>query len=114
MVNKWEIYICDLNPVQGSEQRGTRPVLIVSNDAVNHALPIVTVLPFSSVQEGDKLYPTEVFLPADITALPKDSVVMIQQVRTISQSRLLEKAGSIDNDDYRLKILEALMEYFEC
>ena len=75
MVNKWEIRFCALDPAQGSEQMGTRPVLIVSNDAVNHSLPVSTVLPLSSLKPGDKVYPTEVLLTTDITGLPKDSVL---------------------------------------
>ena len=75
MVSKWEIHFCSLDPTQGSEQRGTRPVLIVSNDAVNHALPVVTVLPLSSLKPGDKVYPSEVLLPAGLTGLSKDSAV---------------------------------------
>ena len=50
MVNKWEIYFCNLNPTQGSEQRGTRTVLIISTDSVNHNLSISTVLTLSGVK----------------------------------------------------------------
>lgn len=71
MVNKWEVYFCNLNPVQGSEQRGKRPVLVVSNNMVNHILPISTVLPLSSVKKGDKIYPTEVFYPRHFQACQK-------------------------------------------
>ena len=106
MVNKWEIYFCDLNPAIGSEQQGKRPVLVISNNAVNHNLPISTVLPLSSVKETEKIYPTEILLPAEATNLPKLSVAMVQQIRTISHNRLMNKVGSIHSDqlnDYRLK-----------
>ena len=55
MVNKWEIYFCNLDPTKGSEQRGTRPILIISTDSVNHNLTVSTVLPLSSVKENDKI-----------------------------------------------------------
>ena len=113
MVNKWEIYFCDLNPVIGSEQQGKRPVLVISNNAVNHNLPISTVLPLSSVKETDKIYPTEILLPAEVTNLPKLSVAMIQQIRTISHNRLANKAGSLNSDEIKSRILTALRDYFE-
>jgi mRNA interferase MazF len=113
MVNKWEIYYCALDPTQGSEQRGTRPVLVVSNDAVNHALPVSTVLPLSSLKPGDKIYPTEVILPRSNTGLPKDSVAMVQQIRTVSHSRLVELAGALESQPAKNAVLEAIRMYFE-
>ena len=113
MVNKWEIYFCNLDPTQGSEQRGTRPVLIISTDSVNHNLTVSTVLPLSSVKENDKIYPTEVMLPTQITGLPKLSVAMVQQIRTISHNRLTNKAGTITDEETREKILEACRNYFD-
>ncbi len=113
MVNKWEIYYCDLNPTQGSEQQGTRPVIVISNDVVNHILPISTVLPFSSVKPKDKIYPTEVLLPATKTGLPKDSVAMVQQIRTVTQRRLSNKAGELADELLQEQVKEALRQYFE-
>lgn len=113
MVNKWEIYFCNLDPVKGSEQRGTRPVLIISTDSVNHHLKISTVLPLSSVKENDKIYPTEILLPCEISGLPKLSVVMLQQIRTISHERLTFIAGKITDEKTRNKISEALKVYFD-
>jgi len=113
MVNKWEIYFCSLDPVQGSEQRGMRPVLIISNNAVNHNLPVSTVLPFSSIKTGSKIYPTEVSLSTEATGLQKPSVAMIHQIRTVSHNRLLNKIGDVDDIEIREKILQACRNYFE-
>ena len=113
MVNKWDIRFCSLDPTQGSEQRGTRPVLVVSNDAVNHALPVSTVLPLSSLKTGDKVYPTEVLLTSGITGLPKDSVAMVQQVRTVAHTRLNKLSGRLEDATAREQILEAIRMYFE-
>lgn len=96
-----------------SEQQGVRPVLIVSNDAVNHNLPVSTVLPLSSVKEHNKIYPTEILLPIEITNLQKLSVAMVQQIRTISHNRLIEKVGIIVSEEYREEILAAIRDYFE-
>ncbi len=113
MVNKWEIYFCNLDPTQGSEQRGTRPVLVISTNAVNHNLPISTVLPLFEIKEGSKIYPTEVLLSTEVTGLPKKSVAMIQQIRTISHSRLVNKAGEIKDIYTQDKILQACKNYFD-
>jgi mRNA interferase MazF len=113
MVNKWEIYFCNLDPTVGSEQRGTRPVLVISTNAVNHNLPVSTVLPLSSVKPGDKIYPTEVMLDKNITGLTKLSVAMVQQIRTISHNRLTNLAGRISDEKTQEKILEACRNYFD-
>jgi len=113
MVNKWEIYFCTLDPTVGSEQRGTRPVLVISTNAVNHNLPVSTVLPLSSVKPSDKIYPTEVLLDTDVTGLPKLSVAMVQQIRTVSHNRLTNLAGEITDIKIQEMILEACRNYFD-
>jgi len=113
MVNKWDIYFCCLDPVIGSEQMGTQPVLVISTNAVNHNLPVSTVLPFSSVNDGDKIYPTEVLLDPTVTGLPKLSVVMIQQIRTVSHNRLTSLAGKITDAEVQKMILDACRSYFD-
>ncbi len=113
MVNKWDIYYCSLDPVKGSEQKGFRPVLVVSNNAVNRSIPVSTVLPFSTVKEGANIYPTEVFIHQEASGLPKDAVVMVQQVRTLSHKRLVKLVSNLENREYQKKVLDALREYFE-
>ena len=113
MVSKWEIYFCNLDPTVGSEQKGTRPVLIISTNAVNHNLPVSTVLPLSSVKPDDKIYPTEVMLDTLITGLPELSVAMVQQIRTVSHNRLISLAGEIKDVATQDKILDACRDYFD-
>lgn len=113
MVNKWDIYYCNLDPVKGSEQRGSRPVLVVSNNAVNHSIPVSTILPFSSVKEGATIYPTEVFIPPEASGLQKNSVVMIQQIRTLSNNRLGKRIAHLEKREYQNNVLDALKDYFE-
>jgi mRNA interferase MazF len=115
MVKKWEIYFLNFDPTKGSEQKGIRPALVISNDSVNKHLPVFTALPFSSIKAGTKIYPTEVELPASVTGLAKDSVAMIQQIRTIAVDRIsgAQKAGEVTDRTYREKIKRALVEYFE-
>jgi len=113
VVNKWDIYYCNLNPVKGSEQKGSRPVLVVSSNAVNHSIPVSTILPFSSVKEGATIYPTEVFIPPEASGLQKNSVVMIQQIRTLSHNRLGKRIAHLENREYQKNVLDALKDYFE-
>lgn len=113
-IKKWEIYFANLNPIQGSEQAGMRPVLILSCDEVNDALPICTVVPFTSYKQGKKIYPTQLFIDKNITHLSKDSVLLIHQIRTISKYRLNQKiAGLITDGSTKLKINEKLIEFFD-
>ena len=113
MVNKWEIYFCSLDPTEGSEQKGTRPVLVVSTNSVNHNLPVSTVLPISSIKEGSKIYPSEVIMPTEISGLPKLSVAMVQQIRTISHQRLKNKVSTVTDVETREKISQAIADYFD-
>lgn len=114
MVRKWDIYFLDLDPTRGSEQKGTRPILVISNDAVNSNLPIFTCIPFSSVKPGAKIYPTEVYISAEESGLPKDSVLMLQQIRTVSASRISgERVSAVNDIALREKINQALKMYFE-
>ncbi|MCL2421343.1 MAG: type II toxin-antitoxin system PemK/MazF family toxin [Defluviitaleaceae bacterium] len=113
MVNKWEIYFCRLDPIVGSEQRGTRPVLVISTDAVNHNLPVSTVLPLSSVKPDDKIYPTEILLDKSVTGLSKLSVAMVQQIRTVSHDRFTNLAGAITDEKVKNEVLEACRKYFD-
>jgi len=94
-MRRGEIYLATLDPVAGSEQGGTRPVLVVSRDALNANAPIVIVVPLTSRENKKRLYPTHVALSAREGSLTKDSVVLCEQVRAISKTRLTKKVGEI-------------------
>lgn len=113
MVNKWDVYFCCLDPTRGSEQQGTRPVIVISNNSVNHHLSVSTVIPLSSVKENDRIYPTEIILSTIESGLPKLSVAMMQQIRTVSHDRFVNKVSSIVNKDTQKKILHVCREYFD-
>jgi len=83
---QWAVLEANLDPVSGTEQRGTRPVLIVSNEEFNQAMPNVTVLPLTSTQR--RLYPAEVLLPERAAGQPLASIVMAHQIHTIAKQRL--------------------------
>ena len=106
IVKRGDIFYADLSPVVGSEQCGVRPVLIIQNDVGNKYSPTVIVAAITSQINKAKL-PTHIELNANEYGLIKDSVVLMEQVRTIDKKRLKEKIGHI-NDDLLFKIDEAL------
>ena len=95
-INRGDIYYADLSPVVGSEQGGVRPVLIIQNDVGNKYSPTIIVAAITSQINKAKL-PTHIELSCDKYGLPKDSVVLLEQVRTLDKRRLREKIGSVDS-----------------
>ena len=85
------VYVADLEPVRGSEQGRTRPVLVLSNNAMNTTSPVITIAPLTSASNVPKLYPTDVFVAAPEGGLSVDSVVMLSQIRTIAKSRIAKE-----------------------
>ncbi len=96
-IRRGEIFYADLSPVMGSEQGGLRPVLIVQNDIGNRYSPTVIAAAITSKMDKAKL-PTHIELSAFGYGLPKDSVLLLEQVRTIDKKRLKEKIGYIDDE----------------
>ncbi len=105
---KWGIFIADLNPVQGSEQKGIRPVMVVSDEDFNRLMPVVTILPITSLKEGRRVYPNEVLLKQGIGGLAKDSIILAHQIRTVSKKRLGNSIGFINNHSMHDEINDAL------
>ena len=95
-VKRGEIYFADLSPVVGSEQGGMRPVLIVQNDTGNRHSPTVIAAAITS-QTGKARLPTHINLAAQSYGLSRDSVVLLEQIRTIDKSRLRERMGRLDS-----------------
>ena len=94
-VKRGEIYYADLSPVVGSEQGGIRPVLIVQNDVGNRHSPTVIAAAITSRLDKAKL-PTHISLEAASCGLTKDSIVLLEQIRTIDKRRLKDRMGAID------------------
>lgn len=94
-VKRGEIYYADLSPVVGSEQGGVRPVLIVQNDIGNKHSPTVIAAAITSQRDKTKL-PTHIVINATSCGLSKDSIVLLEQIRTIDKKRLKERMGELD------------------
>lgn len=95
MVRRGDIFFADLSPVVGSEQGGTRPVLIIQNDIGNKYSPTIICAAITSQMNKAKL-PTHIPLSTTHCALPKDSVILLEQIRTIDKQRLREKVCHLD------------------
>ena len=96
-VRRGDIYYADLSPVVGSEQGGVRPVLIVQNDVGNRYSPTVIAAAITS-RLGKNRLPTHIDVCADRVGLTKDSVILLEQMRTIEKKRLGEKMGHLDEE----------------
>ncbi|MBO4998565.1 MAG: type II toxin-antitoxin system PemK/MazF family toxin [Lachnospira sp.] len=96
VIKRGDSYYADLRPVVGSEQGGVRPVLIIQNDAGNRHSPTVICAAITSKMNKAKL-PTHVELRCDECDMVKDSVILLEQVRTIDKTRLKEKVGHLES-----------------
>lgn len=100
-IHRGDIYYADLSPVVGSEQGGVRPVLIVQNDIGNRFSPTVIAAAITSQHTKANL-PTHITLNAVDSGLARDSIVLLEQVRTIDKHRLKERMGKLDADSMHL------------
>lgn len=94
-VKRGDIFYADLSPVVGSEQGGVRPVLIIQNDTGNKHSPTVIAAAITS-QTGKAKLPTHIELSANQYGLPKNSLILLEQIRTLDKKRLREKMGRLD------------------
>lgn len=112
-IRRGDIYYADLSPVIGSEQGGTRPVLIVQNDVGNRHSPTVIAAAITSQKDKARL-PTHIQVNTEGSGLTRDSVVLLEQIRTIDKKRLREHMGRLDDTammriDHALQISFGLM-----
>ena len=107
IIKRGELYYADLSPVVGSEQGGVRPVLILQNDVGNKYSPTIIAAAITSQINKAKL-PTHIEISATEYGLSKDSVILLEQIRTIDKKRLKERIGMLDNNAMS-KVNEALL-----
>ena len=105
-MRRGEVYLADLSPVQGSEQGGKRPVVIIQNDVGNHHSPTVIVAAITGKINKAKI-PTHVEISKEAYQLDMDSVILLEQIRTVDKTRLEEKLTYLDGDKMR-EVDEAL------
>jgi len=108
-VRRGDVVIVELDPTEGSEQRGTRPCLVVQNDVGNENAPTTIVVPFTT-SRGEGQYPFEVLVPTSESPLREDSVALCSQIRTVSiEHRINDNLGSVP--DARLDEVDVALEY---
>ena len=102
-----DVFLARLDPIEGSEQAGTRPVVVVTRDAINTNSPVVVVVPLTDAANPKRLYPSHVWLPKSAGGLRMDSVAKAEQIRAIATSRLVGYYGRLASGQM-LQIDEAI------
>lgn len=105
---KWTISRANLDPVIGSEQGKSRPVLVISEDEINDLLNTVNILPITSRKVGRKIYPNEVLIAANNFGLLNESVILCHQIRTIDKRRISQQYGLISDINIQIEVLNSL------
>lgn len=100
-MRRGDVFDARLDPVEGSEQAGTRPVIVVSRDAINEASPVVVVVPCTTWKAERRIYPSQVLLRAPDGGLSADSIALGEQVRTIAKTRLRARRGTLSPEALR-------------
>jgi mRNA interferase MazF len=109
---RWDLLLVDLETGPGSEQRGVRPALVISNDGFNRHFPLMTVLPLT--KRGAKhrrAYAFEVIIPANAAGNEIESIVMPHQIRTVSSDRVVRRLGQLRARDLRAEIEDRLADH---
>lgn len=106
MKYRWSIFLANLDPTIGSEQGNTRPVIVVSEEAINQILPVVIILPITTRKLNRKIYPNEVLIPAFTGGIKKESIILCYQIRTLDKKRLIKCIGNIGD----IKIQEDIID----
>ncbi|WP_427158305.1 type II toxin-antitoxin system PemK/MazF family toxin [Aliinostoc sp. HNIBRCY26] len=97
-MKRGEVYDARLEPTEGSEQGGTRPVIIVSRDAIAAYSPVILAVPCTTYKIGKRVYPTQVLISAPDGGLTSDSIAMTDQVRVLSKTRFLSLRGILSDE----------------
>ena len=105
---QWQVVRADFDPVEGSEQAGVRPAIIVSKESINKVLPIVSVIPLTTRKPNRRSFPNDAFIGAGQAGLPHESVALAYQIRTISKTRLLGSYGTLTDEATRENVRQAL------
>ena len=106
--SRWSVWLANLDPIVGSEQGRTRPVLILSKTSLNRLLPVVNVIPITSRKSNRRVYPNEAFLPFASCGLTVDSIALCYQIRTLDKRRLTRRFGEVNDAKVREEIMTAL------
>ena len=105
---RWSTWLANLDPVVGSEQGKTRPVLVLSDTRLNQILPVINVLPTTSRKPNRRVYPNEALIIGGGSGLDVESIVLCYQIRTLDKRRLIKNFGLLTDREQRNRIIAAL------
>ena len=105
-IKRWGIYRANLDPVIGSEQGKTRPVLVISEDGINDLLNTVNVIPITTRKPSRQIYPNEILFEAGKYGLENESILLCHQIRTLDKQRLSLKYGEVNDADKQDAVIE--------
>lgn len=108
IIERWSVWLAGLDPIVGSEQGKTRPVLVLSRTALNERLPVVNVIPLTSRKPNRRIYPNEALLDGGIANLPNESIALSFQIRTLDKQRLIKHIGDVFDESIQESVIEAL------
>lgn len=97
-MNRGEVYDARLDPVEGSEQGGTRPVIIISRESINDSSTLVIAVPCTTYRLGRRLYPSQIVIQAPDGGLERDTIALGEQLRSLSKTRILRLRGILSNE----------------
>jgi mRNA interferase MazF len=100
-VRRGDVFDARLDPVEGSEQAGSRPVIVISRDAINVASPVVVVVPCTTFRTGRRIYPSQVLLHAPDGGLRADSIALGEQIRAVAITRMGARRGTLSPEALR-------------
>lgn len=95
-IMRGDVFMANLEPHEGSEQGGTRPIVVISRDALNNSSPVVVIVPVTEAANKKKIYPSHVRAASGKGGLTMDSVIVCEQMRAISKTRLVRQIGKFD------------------
>ncbi len=106
---KWTIWRANLDPVIGSEQGLTRPVLIISDNQINELINTVNIIPITTRKSNRLIYPNEALIEAEKYGLPVESILLCHQMRTLDKKRFAQFYGEIKEQEKQEEIIEAIL-----
>lgn len=116
-LKKWEIHLMDFSPAEGSEQRGRRPGIVVSNSIINKGSRVVMAIPLTSLEDPEKKlkylrYPSNVYIDSKVHSIDKDSAAIVSQIRPMDEVRIIKKMSEVSDFATKNKINDAINHVF--
>lgn len=100
-MKRGEVYDARLDPIEGSEQGGTRPIIVVSRGAINQSSPLIIAVPCTTYRKEKKIYPSQILIKAPQGGLDQDTIALAEQLRALSKTRLIRLRGALSSNSLK-------------